>query len=97
MTKFELINTLALQAEIPKKQAEQIVNLMFSSMSDALKDGQRIEVRGFGSFVSKHYPAYEGRNPRTGEIVQVAEKRLPFFKVGKELRLRVDNMNKEDS
>lgn len=91
MTKFELINALAVKADIPKKQAEQIVNLIFSSMADALARGDRIEIRGFGSFVSKHYPAYEGRNPRTGEVVEVAEKNLPFFKVGKELRKRVNN------
>lgn len=91
MTKFELINSLAIKADIPKKQAEQIVNLIFSAMADALARGDRIEIRGFGSFVSKHYPAYEGRNPRTGDVVEVAEKNLPFFKVGKELRKRVNN------
>ena len=91
MTKFELIEKLANRADIPKKMAEQVINMMFKSMSDTLARGDRIEVRGFGTFVSKHYPAYDGRNPRTGEVVHVAEKILPFFKVGRELRKRVDS------
>ncbi len=93
MTKSDLMLKLATKADIPKKQAEQVINLIFSSMRETLITGDRIEVRGFGSFVSKHYPAYDGRNPRTGEIVHVAEKRQPFFKVGKELRKRVDKRN----
>ena len=90
MTKFDLIEELAARADIPKKMAEQVVNMMFKSMSDTLARGDRIDIRGFGTFVSKHYPAYDGRNPRTGEVVPVAEKILPFFKVGRALRQRVD-------
>jgi integration host factor subunit beta len=67
-----------------------IVNAIFDAMVDAMGQGERIEIRGFGSFVVKHRRAREGRNPKSGEIVSVAAKRVPFFKVGKELRLRVD-------
>ncbi|RJO74438.1 MAG: integration host factor subunit beta [Myxococcales bacterium] len=90
MNKSELIEQLAVRANITKKKAELVVNLIFDSMSDALVQGERIEIRGFGSLVNKHYGAYSGRNPRTGEVISVPEKRLPFFKVGKELRERVD-------
>jgi integration host factor subunit beta len=67
------------------------VNCIFDSMVDALKRGEGIEIRGFGSFTVREYKQYEGRNPRTGSPVHVAPKRLPFFKVGKELRERVNN------
>ncbi len=90
MNKSELIEQLAGKANITKKKSELVVNLIFNSMADALAEGERIEIRGFGSLVNKHYGAYSGRNPRTGEVIQVPEKRLPFFKVGKELRERVD-------
>ncbi len=93
MNKSELIEQLAARANITKKKAELVVNLIFNSMSDALAKGDRIEIRGFGSLVNKHYGAYSGRNPRTGEVIDVPEKRLPFFKVGKELRERVDGMD----
>ena len=73
-----------------KKKAEEVVNIVFGDMEDALVRGERIEIRGFGSFKVKHYGSYQGRNPKTGEIIHVAEKRLPFFKVGKELKERVD-------
>ncbi len=90
MNKSDLVEKLASDADITKRQAEQVVKLIFDSMADTLALGDRIEIRGFGSFISKHYPAYDGRNPRTGKVISVAEKRLPFFKVGKELRERVD-------
>jgi len=90
MNKSDLVEKLATDADMTKKQAEQVVNLVFNSMADTLARGDRIEIRGFGSFFSKHYPAYNGRNPRTGKVIRVAEKHLPFFKVGKELRERVD-------
>ena len=73
-----------------RRDAEVIVNAVFDSMTEALRQGERIEIRGFGSFVVKSRRAREGRNPKTGEIVAVAAKRVPFFKVGKELKLRVD-------
>ena len=90
MKKSDLIVELATRSDISKDLAEQSVNLIFNSMADSLALGDRIEIRGFGSFTSKHYPFYDGRNPRTGEVIHMAEKRLPFFKVGKELRERVD-------
>jgi len=73
-----------------RRDAEIMVNSVFESMTDALLRDERIEIRGFGSFVVKHRQAREGRNPKTGEVVSVAAKRVPFFKVGKELKLRVD-------
>ncbi len=90
MNKSELVERLAERAKITKKRAEQVVNLVFDQMSQALERGERIEIRGFGSFTSKSYDAYTGRNPRTGETIHVPAKRLPFFKVGKELKERVD-------
>ncbi len=90
MNKSGLIEVLAEKAGITKKQSEQIVNLIFDSMKDALVAGERIEIRGFGSFMVKNYDSYMGRNPKTGEKVPVPPKRLPSFKVGKELRERVN-------
>lgn len=91
MTKRDLIEEVALQyPRFSRRDAEVMVNAVFDSMTDALAKGERIEIRGFGSFIVKHRSAREGRNPRTGEIVSVAEKKVPLFKVGKELRLRVD-------
>src|SRR6185295_12029501 len=72
--------------KLPAGKAEAIVNCIFDSMVKALERGEGIEIRGFGSFTVREYKAYEGRNPRTGEPVHVAPKRLPFFKVGKDLR-----------
>ena len=90
MTKSELIELISNKIKLPKGKAEQIVNTIFDSMVDALKQGEGIEIRGFGSFTVREYKSYEGRNPRTGTPVHVAPKRLPFFKVGKELRERVN-------
>lgn len=92
MNKSELIETVAEKARITKKRAEEVVNLIFDSMIDAMVKGDRIEIRGLGSFVVKEYGAYTGRNPRTGESIQVKPKKLPFFKVGKELKDRVDTL-----
>jgi integration host factor subunit beta len=91
MNKSELIDRIAERSRLPRKKAEAVVNLLFDSMTDALASGERIEIRGFGSFVSKQYRARMGRNPRTGETIPVPAKRLPFFKVGKELRERVNS------
>ena len=91
MNKSELIEALSIQKNLTYKKSEQIVNLIFDGMSQALIDNDRIEIRGFGSFMVKDYKAYMGRNPKTGEIIQVEQKKLPFFKVGKELRERVDD------
>ncbi len=90
MTKSDLIEVVAAKLHIPKGKAELIVNCIFESMEESLKSGARIEIRGFGSFEIRHYKAYEGRNPRTGDPVGVQPKRLPFFKVGKELKERVN-------
>jgi integration host factor subunit beta len=90
MNKSELIEVIAEKSKIPKKRAEEAVNLVFDSMSQALVRGDRIEIRGFGSFVNRQYESYTGRNPRTGQSIKVAPKKLPFFKVGKELKERVD-------
>ena len=90
MTKSDLIDVLCETQKMPKGRAELLVNVIFDSMEASLKRGERIEIRGFGSFEIREYRAYEGRNPRTGEAVAVKPKRLPFFKVGKELRERVN-------
>lgn len=90
MNKSDLVNVLAEKIKQPRKRAEDVVNLIFDSMTNTLATGGRIEIRGFGSFVNKEYGTYTGRNPRTGESIQVKPKKLPFFKVGKELRQRVD-------
>lgn len=86
MNRSELIEHLAIKRDISLKRAEEIVNLIFSSMTDAMIEGDRIEIRGLGSFVIKSYETYTGRNPKTGESIKVRPKKLPFFKVGKELR-----------
>jgi len=91
MTKSDLIDVLCETQKIPKGRAEILVQVIFESMEDALKRGERIEIRGFGSFELRSYKPYEGRNPRTGVRVSVQPKRLPFFKVGKELKERVNN------
>ena len=90
MTKSDLIEVVANKLHLPKGKAELIVNCIFDSMEESLKHGERIEIRGFGSFEIRNYKAYEGRNPRTGDPVEVQPKRLPFFKVGKELKERVN-------
>jgi integration host factor subunit beta len=90
MTKSDLIDVLCEMQKIPKGRAELLVQVIFESMEEALKRGERIEIRGFGSFELRSYKPYEGRNPRTGVRVSVQPKRLPFFKVGKELKERVN-------
>ncbi|MBI2894078.1 MAG: integration host factor subunit beta [Deltaproteobacteria bacterium] len=86
MTKSELIDAVAQRTNITKSRAEMVVNCIFDSMAEALQRNDGIEIRGFGSFTVREYKPYSGRNPRTGSPVDVAEKRLPFFKVGKELK-----------
>jgi integration host factor subunit beta len=92
MTKSELIAELANQADLSKKRAEEVVTCVFKAMSDSLVTGSRIEIRGFGSFSIKEYPGYKGRNPKTGDEVEVRAKRAVHFKVGKELRDKVDSL-----
>jgi integration host factor subunit beta len=91
MTKSELIDAVAARRNLPRATVEKIVDLVFDQMVDALKAGDRIELRGFGAFTVRTYEAYKGRNPRTGTIVEVAAKRLPYFKVGKDLAERVND------
>ena len=86
MTKSELIDAMAAIANLTKARAELVVNCVFDAMTEALQRGEGIEIRGFGSFTVRPYKSYNGRNPRTGEQVVVPAKRLPYFKVGKELR-----------
>ena len=91
MRKSDLIENLALQRNISVKRAEQVVKELFDAMGQSLIDGERIEVRGFGSFEIRDYDAYSGRNPKTGDVIHVKPKKLPFFKVGKELKERILN------
>jgi integration host factor subunit beta len=91
MTKADLIDLIAEKRGITRVKAETVVNTIFDTMIEALLKNDRIEIRGFGSFTNKAYDSYQGRNPRTGEVINVPEKKLPFFKVGKELK---DDLNK---
>ena len=90
MNKSDLVEILAKKSGLTLKKSERIVNHVFEEMTSALKNDDKIEIRGFGSFVVKKYKAYMGRNPKTGENIEVKEKKLPFFKVGRELKNRVD-------
>ena len=90
MTKSELIEAVAQRTKITKSRAELVVNCVFDAMTAALERGEGIEIRGYGSFTVRSYKPYDGRNPRTGNQVSVPSKRLPFFKVGKELKTLVN-------
>jgi integration host factor subunit beta len=90
MNKIDVIQTLKDSNNLTKSEAETVVNLFFNKMSEALAQGDRVEIRGLCSFFVKKYGGYTGRNPKNGEKVKVAPKKLPFFKVGKELKDRVD-------
>jgi integration host factor subunit beta len=90
MNKLELIDTLKNECQITKKEAAAIVDIFFDQISTALAEGDRVEIRGLCSFFVKEYKSYPGRNPKTGESVTVASKKLPFFKIGKELKERLD-------
>ncbi|MFL5320631.1 MAG: integration host factor subunit beta [Myxococcaceae bacterium] len=91
MTKSQLIELIAERApRVPRREIERIVNAVFDSMSESLQEGERIEIRGFGSFGVKTRPARQGRNPKTGEQVSVPLRRTPFFTVGKELKDRLN-------
>ncbi len=91
MNKSQLIERIAKEEGITIKNAANVVNVIFDSMADSLAKGDRVEIRGFGSFKVKSYNSYQGRNPKTGEIIKVREKKLPYFKVGKEMKERVDS------
>ena len=92
MTKAELVEKVADKLDhLTKKQTEAIINTIFDSIKDALSAGDKIEIRGFGSFKIRSRKQREGRNPKTGSPVSVPAKRVPFFKAGKELKELVDN------
>ena len=86
MTKAELVDEVASVVQLTKKQAETIVNIVFDSIVDSLRNGQKIELRGFGSFRLRNRKSRTGRNPKTGEKVEVPSKKIPYFKPGKELK-----------
>jgi integration host factor subunit beta len=90
VNKAELATEVSRKAKVSNKVAKVVVDAVFEEMVKALRRGDRVEIRGFGSFVIRNYGSYQGRNPKTGETVSVSPKKLPYFKVGKELKERVD-------
>ncbi|MRR13999.1 integration host factor subunit beta [archaeon] len=94
MNKSELIEELSMRMAIHPKKAENMVNTILNSMIEAMKNSRRVEIRGFGSFVMREYKPYIGRNPKSGEKIQVRHKTLPFFKSGKDMRDRVNDSKK---
>ncbi len=90
MNKSDLARAMSQALDIPNRKAEEIVDKFFNSMSSSLVSGDRIEIRGFGSFTVRHYEGYTGRNPKTGEHKVVAAKNLPFFKLGKDFKERLN-------
>lgn len=90
MNKLELISTLKDRANLTKSEAADVIRIFFDSLSDSFVKGERVEIRGLCSFHIKEYKSYVGRNPKTGQKVEIPPKRLPFFKCGKELKERVD-------
>lgn len=91
MTKAELVERVAEKINLTKKQTETIVTILFNSITEALSDGDKVELRGFGSFRVRHRNPREGRNPKTGAAVHIPAKKVPFFRAGKELREMVDD------
>lgn len=91
MNKSDLIKTLSAKENLTEKAASDTINLIFQGFIEAMKKGDRIEIRGFGSYSVREYEAYTGRNPKTGKTTDVKPKKLPFFKVGKELKERVNS------
>lgn len=91
MTKSQLVDAIADNSRYPRKTVEVAVNAVFDTMVEALCSEERIEIRGFGNFTVRQYKPYTGRNPKTGDQVAVPAKRMPFFKVGKDLRARIND------
>ena len=91
MNRSEMISLLKDETDLSRKDAERVTEIFFGKIEDTLIEGERVEIRGFGSFTVNNYKPYVGRNPKTGEQISVPAKKLPFFKVGKELKDRVDN------
>ena len=94
MNKSDLINAISTKENLSDKNTSEIVNLVFDGFTDTLKKSGRIEIRGFGSFTVRKYKTYTGRNPKTGKKTEAGAKKLPFFKVGKELKKRVNKESK---
>ena len=90
MNRSDLINSLKDKVALSRKDAGKVVDTFFDALKETLSKGDRVEIRGFGSFSVKNYKPYVGRNPKTGEQINVTSKKLPFFKVGKELKEMVD-------
>jgi integration host factor subunit beta len=90
VNKSDLARVVAERRGIHQRQADAVVDAVFDSMAEALQKQERIEIRGFGSFVSKQYGSYVGRNPKTGERIEVPAKRMPYFKVGKDLKRKIN-------
>ena len=86
MIKSELIAKVAEKSKVRHREAALLVESIFGAMREAILNGERIELRGFGSFSNRHYTSYQGRNPKTGATIQDSPRKIPFFKVGKELR-----------
>jgi integration host factor subunit beta len=97
MKKSDIISVLSEKESLPGKEAATIVDLVFDGFTNALRRGERIEIRGFGSFTVREYPPYLGKNPKTGRRVEVGSKKLPYFKVGKELKVLVNGGRKGQS
>ena len=89
MIRSELVEKLSIEKNISKSIADKIITKIFKSMTDTLVSGNRIEIRGFGSFEVREYDGYTARNPKTGVQIKVKPKKLPFFKTGKELKERL--------
>ncbi|MCP3952528.1 MAG: integration host factor subunit beta [Desulfobacterales bacterium] len=90
MNKSDLISAIKEKTSLSRKDAEKVIDTFFDTITQSIVNGGRVEIRGFGSFMVKDYKPYVGRNPKTGSQIQVPPKKLPFFKVGKELKEMVD-------
>jgi integration host factor subunit beta len=94
MNRSNLIEALTKDTGLPKGKAEEVVKTVFNTMANALADGDRVQIRGFGTFKVKNYDGYTGHNPKTGKAIKVKPKKLPFFKCSRELKERVDTYRK---
>ncbi len=93
MTKSELVERLVeANGALSRKESELVVSIIFDSMCEALQSGEKVEIRGFGSFTIRERDAREARNPKSGDVVKIPAKKTPFFKTGKDLRERVNNL-----
>ena len=92
MNRSDLINAIKKETTLTKNESEKIVNEFFGAITQTLANNERVEIRGFGSFTVNEYKPYAGRNPKTGVKIDVPSKKLPFFKVGKELKHRADQI-----